>query len=262
MYWMCAVNEALPQVQAVELACTKSLLEVFESINDTRKARGQIYPLASMLALIVVALMSGCCNLSQVFHYGKSRKNLLKRLGFRPPKRPNQPSKRGKLRCPNEDTLANTLASIDQQELNVALGQWAGLALVQQGKALGSIDGKALRGSGDYVLSVFIHQLHQVAWQQEVILEENNELSTLRPVIAQMLKQFPGLDLLTLDAGLCYKEIAHEIVEAKRHYLMQLKASHGTDYEQAGQAFEQITSRRQAEAQSLEKRGAQMGRSW
>lgn len=86
-----------------------------------------------------------------------------------------------------------------------------------------SIDGKALRGTGDYVLSVFIGDLRQTVWQENVGSKEN-ELSALERSLPVILKRLKEIKLFSGDAAFCHKSIARELARAKRDYILQLKA--------------------------------------
>lgn len=122
------------------------------------------------------------------------------------------------------------------------------------GRVTAAVDGKALRGSGGYVLSVFVDELRQVLWQQDVG-EKTNELSTLERVLPQILAAFPQLALLTGDAAFCHKPIARQIVDAGRDYFLQLKSPHDTDVGIAAEAFDQITKARKPLSDTVDKRG-------
>ena len=103
---------------ASPLAC---LLDVFSSLTCTRCKRGLLYPLDAMLALILVAVLSGCKNLTQISVFAQNRLGLLKRLGLRPVKYPRKPESKGRIRAPSEDTLGRILAAVSPSELNEAL---------------------------------------------------------------------------------------------------------------------------------------------
>lgn len=240
-----------PAAPLDESSCRLSLLQSLGQIPDKRSRRGRRYPLDSVLALIIVALLCGCKNPSQISVFGRNRPDLLKQLGFRAPKRSRRSEDRGPLRGPNEDTIA-TLAAVAGEYLGAALLGWV-TAMLRPGD-VASIDGKALRGTQDHVLSVFVSRLRLVVWQAEVEKKEN-ELSNLQANLAGLLEQFRPLTLLTGDAMFCQKEIARQIVEARRHYLFQLKGPHETDVALAADALKQLSTQPFL-ARSEEKRGA------
>ena len=243
-----------PAAPSPEAAC---LLEVFSSLKSSRDPRGAIYPLAATLALVLIALLSGCKNPSQIYAFAQARPALLPKLGFRPRKRPRKGENKGRISAPNEDTLQAILASVDANELNEKLAQFLGRMMRRGERA--AIDGKALRGSDDYVLSVFVNDLCQVAWQEDVG-DKDSELKALERALPAILARYPTLKLFTGDAAFCHKAIARELAAARRDYFLQLKAPHETDVALAKDSFAQITSGAPALARSEEKRGALRGR--
>lgn len=231
-----------------------SLLDVFASLKSSRAARGTRHPLHCSLALILLAVLSGCRNHSQISAFARARPALLKRLGFRPPKYPRK--KRDTIAAPSEDTLGRILASLRPAQLNEALARFLSRMVARGSQA--AIDGKALRGADEYVLSVFVNDICQVAWQEDVGKKEN-ELSRLERSLPAILSRYPNLRLFSADAGFCHKSIARALVEARRDYFVQLKAPHDTDVALAKHAFAQLRQTPPL-AESVEKRGARAGR--
>lgn len=232
------------------------LLDVFANLNSSRSPHGTRYPLASTFGLILIAVLSGCRNYTQIHVFGKQHLKLLKQLGFHPPMYPRKPESRGRITAPNEDTLGSIMASVPTEQLNEGLVEFLS-RMVQRGSQA-AIDGKALRGADDYVLSVFVNDLCQVVWQEDVGTKEN-ELSCLERSINRILECYPHLKLFTGDAAFCHKTIAHSLIKAKRDYFFQLKAPHTTDLALAEDAFAQLR-RTPPRADSTEKRGGRAGR--
>jgi len=229
----------------------KSLLDVFATLHSPRAARGIRYPLHSTLALILLAILSGCKNHSQISVFAKTRRPLLKRLGFRPPKYSRKHKMKTEIRAPSEDTLTRILAGLCPAQFNEAFARYLS-RMVSRG-AQAAIDGKALRGADDYVLSIFANDICQVVWQEDVGSKEN-ELSCLERSISAILERYPNLRLFTGDAAFCHKSIARSLIQAKRDYFLQLKAPHTTDVRLAEKAFAQLR-RRPPLATTVEKRG-------
>jgi hypothetical protein len=248
---------ALDPTLAAPSPAAACLLEVFSSLKSSRDPRGTIYPLASTLALVLIALLSGCKNPSQIYAFAQAHPALLPKLGFRPRKRPRKAQNKGRISAPNEDTTQAILDSVDPKQLNEKLAQFLA-RMVRRGERA-AIDGKALRGSDDYVLSVFVNDLCQVAWQEDVG-EKDHELKALERALPAILEQYPALKLFTGDAAFCQKSIARALVGARRDYFLQLKAPHDTDVALAQDGFAQITAGSPALARSEEKRGAFTGR--
>jgi hypothetical protein len=214
----------------------RSLREVFASIADPRKRKGRRHPLDSILALVVVSLLAGCKNPSHIHQFGKSHPAWLVRLGFRAPKRPRRKENRGRVRGPNEDTISSVFASISPSVFNEAFAAWAASRLRRSDVA--HIDGKALRGAHDHVLSVFVARIGHVVWQETVGTKEN-ELSALERSIGDVLAHYPSIATFTGDAMFCQKTIARAIVAARRNYFFQLKNPHKTDVAIAEDVFAQ-----------------------
>lgn len=242
-----------------ESRCTQGLTEAFASLADPRDGRGLRHPLAAILNLVMVGLLRGCQNASQIYHFGKTNPDVLVEMGFSSTKRTRVAERRGVVYAPNEDTISSVLGMITPRALNKALGRWLGAMLCDD--AVVSVDGKALRGSGDYVLSFFVHSVGQVIWQQDIGSKEN-ELSALRRQLPQILAKFPQISLLTGDAAFGHKIIAQQIIAARRDYFLQLKSPHDTDVSIARDAFSQITQSRKAAAATVGKRGVRKGRNW
>ncbi|NQU44635.1 ISAs1 family transposase [bacterium] len=232
------------------------LLDVFASLPSSRAARGTIYPLDSIVALALIAILSGCKNHPQIAAFARVRPRLLKKLGFRPPKYPRRADSKGKIRAPSKDTIPRILATISPQDFNEGLACF--LSRIVKRGAQAAIDGKALRGAHDYVLSVFVNDICQVVWQEDVGRKEN-ELSCLERSISDILSRYPNLRLFTGDAAFCHKSIARSLIEAKRDYFLQLKAPHTTDVALAEDAFDQLRATEPL-ATTAEKRGAREGR--
>lgn len=233
-----------------------SLREAFDSIPEVRKPKGLRHPLGALLALATVAILAGCKNPSQIHHFGVVNPRWLERLGFRPPKRPRRKENRGRVRAPNEDTISSVFAKIPVSALNQALARWVASRL--RWGATANLDGKALRGADDHVLSVFIGQIGQVAWQETVGTKEN-ELSALERAIATVLAHYSGVRLWTGDAMFCQKTIARALVEARRDYFLQLKAPHKTDVSIAQTVFAQLMTLPPLATDLGKKRGGQTG---
>jgi len=247
-------QEDLASCEELAIQC---LRDVFSSLRCMRCARGRRYSLSSTLALVLVGLLAGCKNPSQICVFGRTHPSLLPKLGFRPPKRPRKKESKGCIASPNEDTITTILASVDNKELNDKLVLFL-YRMIRRG-AVAAIDGKALRGSDDYVLSVFVNDIQQVVWQEDIGKKEN-EQSALERVLATILEKYPQLKIFTGDATFCQKKFACALIKAKRDYFLQLKSPHDTDVSLAQDSFMQICAATSPAAKRVDKRGALKGR--
>ena len=234
----------------------QGLLDAFAAVPDPRKARGTMFPLPAILGLIVLATITGCKNTVQIENFIAARPGLLPALGFRPIKKGKKKENRGKYRSPDSDTMIYILGRLDPEDLVRAFARWVNEQLGCGAAA--AVDGKALRGTSEHVLTVFVGRLRLAVWQKPVDTKEN-EFSALEESLARLLADYPGLRLLTGDAMFCHKEIAAQIVEARRHYLLQLKSPHKTDQKIAGQVFAQRTQLPPDASSEAEKRGTSEG---
>src|SRR5512143_2711152 len=119
---------------------TGSLFESLKGIVDVRKRRGVRYPLASTLALCVVAFICGRQNLTQVRRFGRDHQELLDELEF--PRR----------KAPSVPTLSRVLGQVQVAELQEALARWIGGLVDTERKrercAVAAVDGKTTRAAG------------------------------------------------------------------------------------------------------------------
>lgn len=231
-----------------------SLLSAFTAVKDPRDPHGRRFPLPALLSLIVIALLSGCKNPTQIYNFAKAHRGLLPKLGFRPPVNPRLKESRGVVRTPNEDTITYVLGRLDPDAFVGAFAAWVNVVIGPK-PVSAAVDGKALCATGEHVLTVFAGKLRLALWQKEVG-EKENEYSAFCEALSELLTNYPGLKLLTGDAMFCQKVIAEKIIEARRDYLLQLKAPHTTDCKIADKVFEQQTNCKPALATSgPEKRG-------
>jgi hypothetical protein len=191
-----------------------TLLQAFAQVPDPRRRRGIRHPLSSVLALCVVAMLSGRQNLTQIHRFGKSNPQVLETLGFR------------KRRSPVTTTLSTLLGCVRIGQLQEALAAWlCGLfhsARAQAANAAAAVDGKTSRASGVHVLNVFALDMRQAIWQCAVD-EKANEITALRQTLGALFEKYPFLRILTGDALFAGNPLCSEIIGCGRHYLFQLK---------------------------------------
>ncbi len=67
---------------------SRHLLDMLASLPDPRKEKGKRHPLKAILALAIIAMMSGYRSYAAIAEYGRTYKMLRKALGFRHKKTP------------------------------------------------------------------------------------------------------------------------------------------------------------------------------
>jgi DDE_Tnp_1-associated len=188
-----------------------SLYEVCQEVVDGRCARGKRYELAGLLVVLVLAKLAGMQSLSGASDWVQDQEALLReRLQLTWKRMP----------CANTYTYA--LARLDSQKVNTALAAWCVrkeaesrcgeepsrlVAQPNERHVHLAIDGKTLRGTGKQayggeepqkqVLHVYEAQTG-IVLQQCPIAKEHNEVSTLKPLLTEMLCKGR---ILTTDAG-------------------------------------------------------------
>jgi len=204
----------------------RPLAHYLARIVDPRHAKGLRHPLAAILCLCCVALMSGAMNPLAIAHWWRNRLDLgpfLQRLGFT------------KGYGPSKSTLYRVLALIPVEVLEAILQQWAEENLADIPLAAGemeavALDGKVLRGSeqqgagGTYLLSAFSQRLG-LTLRQLGVQPQSNEIGAASPLLAAL---FIEGRIWTMDALLTQRQIAQTIVDRGGDYLMIVKENQAT----------------------------------
>jgi hypothetical protein len=194
-----------------------SLLWYLQRVKDARRREGKIYPLGSMLGMLVLAALNGQKSLRAMWLWGAKRWGKISRpLGFT-----------GQAHAPSYGAVWYALHQLDVEQLEQETRAWSGQVRGQEPEGW-SIDGKVLRGSRRedpneaalQVVTMVAQTLKQVMGQQPVITGDQ-VAATL-----QLLKAVPlEGQLVTLDAGLLNREVANTIVEQGGDYLGPLKGN-------------------------------------
>ena len=139
------------------------LLDILAEVPDPRHKKGKRYPLVSILALIVIGLMTGHKGYTSVATWAGSQPELIQALGFRSKK------------TPRASTLHNLLKRLDVASLEASLTKWVfskleSLQVLKTQRLQGiAIDGKELCGSENpetgyrtHLLSAVCHELYHI----------------------------------------------------------------------------------------------------
>jgi len=179
------------------------LIEVLAAITDPRRRRGIRHPIASVLALAVMAALGGMRSYEATAEWAQGLpKDLFKRL-----------------RCwchraPSEATFRRVLQSVNASEIDAKVGAW--LAGLTDLKAV-ALDGKTLRGSSDgdrpacHLLAAITHESGVVV-AQEKVAEKSNEIPGAKPLLARL--DLKG-STVTADAMHTQTDLARFLVEEK-----------------------------------------------
>jgi len=194
-----------------------SLLGHLQRVKDGRRREGKIYPLWSILGMLVMAALNGQKTLRSMWLWCEKRWGRISRpLGFT-----------GQAHAPSYGAVWYTLRQLDVTQLEQEIQTWSGQVRSQEREGW-SIDGKVLRGSRRedpsgaalQVVTMVAQTLKQVMGQQRATDGDQVE-ATL-----QLLKAVPlEGKLVTLDAGLLNREVANTIVEQGGDYLGPIKGN-------------------------------------
>jgi hypothetical protein len=194
-----------------------SLLGHLQRVKDARRREGKIYPLWSILGMLVLAALNGQKSLRSMWLWGGKRWGKISRpLGFT-----------GQAHAPSYGAVWYALHKLDVEQLEQESQGWAGQVRSEEHEGW-SIDGKVLRGSrredpSEAALQVvtMVAQTLKLVMGQQPVTDGDQVEATL-----QLLKAVPlEGKLVTLDAGLLHREVANTIVEQGGDYLGPLKGN-------------------------------------
>lgn len=196
-------------------ACLQSLLS---SVPECRGARGLRHPVADVLFIALVAVISGAEDAEAIEDFAVHNADWFRqRCGLR----------HG---IPSQDTYLRVLAAMEPKAFGQAFERWVAELWPEASQNHVAIDGKTLRRSFDRAAGQSpVHSVAAFASERGLVLgqvtvdEKENEILA----IPKLLKL---LDLrgatVTIDAMGCQKSIAKDLVEAGAHYVLQVKGNH------------------------------------
>jgi predicted transposase YbfD/YdcC len=199
----------------------QSLYRACQEVVDGRCARGKRYDVASLLVMLVLAKLAGMQSLQGASDWIRDQEALLReglQLSWK--------------HMPCANTYSYALARLDSQRVNEALAAWCVrkeaesrygehpsrlAAQTSERHVHLAIDGKALRGTGKQayggeepqkqVLHVYEVQTG-IVLQQCPIAPEHNEVSTLKPLLTEVLCKGR---ILTSDAAQSYHKFGRRV---------------------------------------------------
>lgn len=201
---------------SVTSAHPKSLLGRLGTVPDPRCPQWRIYPLASVLGMLLLAASQGESSLRGMWLWAKARwDKIASGLGFTDISR-----------SPALSTVWTILSRLDPQSLDEALSDWAAEQPGQPEEAV-SVDGKTLRGSkraGARALQV----VAAVGQQMKMVLKQRQvaEGDEIEAAIALLQGMPLAGRVVTLDAGLTQSRVTDTILGVGGEYVGILKENH------------------------------------
>jgi len=235
-----AVAQRLDPPDALAPEQARDLLDYLAQITDPRHRRGRRHALTVVLAVAVVAVLTGARSLAAIGEWASDAPGqVLAALGVR------RDPWTGTFRPPGEATVRRVLARIDPDALDRAVGAW--LAAQQPPPATPpsppprlwrqavAVDGKTLRGSGHHqaapvhLLAAMDHTSRGILGQVDVDTT-TNEIARFQPLLEVL--DLAGR-VLTADAMHTQREHADWLVTHKHAaYLLIVKANQPTLHHQ------------------------------
>ncbi len=180
-----------------------SLMELLESLDDPRRAQGRRHPLPALLALAVVAMLSGMTSYEAIVQYGKERGwEFLRHLGF---------TTRWNL-C--KVTYSRVFRRIDVADFEARVGRWLQDQLGPSDVPQIAIDGKTARGSRDgqtpavHLVSAYAPHVKAVLAQLRVDAKTNEHKAALELLGVLKIKG----RIVTGDAMFTHRDFCAEVI--------------------------------------------------
>jgi len=209
------------------------LMAHLAALPDHRDRRGRVYPLASLLAIHLLAAVGDGNSPEDAADFARDHAAWLRRLGLLGARIPSAQTLRRLLRDRGPDLLAELQPPVAQLAAACAAAAEEEEASEGQAEAEApregcAVDGKAVRRSGDadrglprtHIVSARLDNGLTVG--QAAVPDKGNELTALRQLL-------PALELkdrvVTIDAMGCRTDIARTIVDADGWYLLAVKDS-------------------------------------
>lgn len=200
-----------------------TLLAAFATIPDPRRAASVVYPLASLLALTVSALLANQHSVLAIAEWAARQSDaILVPLGLRAGQTPCQ------------STLQRLLAKLDAAAVSAALSRALARtapAVTGRGSQGIAIDGKAQRGRLQYAtggcpvhaLSAVLHGSGLVLAQESITAGDDKAEAELT-VAPALLERLDWRErVLTGDALFCQRDLCEQVLAAGGDYLLLVK---------------------------------------
>ncbi len=207
-----------------------SILQYFATLNDPRIERTKEHLLIDIVAIAILAVISGADGWIGIETYGQAKHEWLKEFL----ELPNG--------IPSHDTFSRVFARIDPNEFQKCFASWINSITGKLGLEVIAIDGKTLKQSYDrnekqkalHIVSAWSTS-HQLVLGQQRVDKKSNEITAI-PALLEML-EIEG-SIITIDAMGCQKEIASLIIKKKADYVLALKANHKNLHKEVEKWFE------------------------
>lgn len=211
-----------------------TILKYFSNLEDPRIERTKQHQLLDIVAIAILAVISGADSWVAIETYGQSKREwLVTFLAL-----PNG--------IPSHDTIARVFASLDPEAFEQCFHCWVTSITKAIGAQVIPIDGKTVRQSFDrnggqkaiHVVSAWASE-HRLVLGQLKVDSKSNEITAI-PKLLELLDIIGCI--ITIDAMGCQTEIARTIVAKKADYVLALKGNQGKLEDAVNSWFEKAKS--------------------
>jgi predicted transposase YbfD/YdcC len=201
----------------------------FAGVPDPRVQARSDHKLLDIVAISILAVISGADGWDEIACYGQGREQWLRTFLELPSG------------IPSADTFRRVLSALDPDAFGRAFVAWMGALVGSTKGKLVAIDGKTARRSFDraseksalHLVSAWVRE-NQLALGQVATEEKSNEITAI-PILLGML-DLKGA-VVTIDAMGAQKEIAKDIIAKEADYILALKGNQGNMHAQAIEFF-------------------------
>lgn len=222
-----------------------NLLAAFAEIPDPRRPASVVYPLASLLALAVTAMLANQRSVLAIAEWAaRQPAAVLEPLGLQPAQTPCQSTLQRLFARLDGATVSNVLSAALAKHTPAPTGR---------GRQAVAIDGKAQRGRLHYqpegcpvhALSAVLHE-HGIVLAQEAITAGKERAEAELAVAPALLARLDWTDrVLTGDALFCQRSLCQQVLAAGGDYLLLVKENQPTLYQEISWLFEPASAREQ-----------------
>ena len=194
-----------------------SFLEHFATLKDPRIERSKEHLLKDIIAIAILAIISGADGWVAIEAYGNAKYEWLKSFL----ELPNG--------IPSHDTFSRVFARIEPQQFQESFLSWVNAIVGKLEINAIAIDGKTMKQSYDrndqqkalHIVTAWSSS-HQLVLGQKKVDKKSNELTAILELIEML--EIAG-SVITIDAMGCQKDITSLIVKKKGDYILALKSN-------------------------------------
>lgn len=207
-----------------------SFLEHFANLNDPRIERSKEHLLKDIIAIAILAIISGADGWVAIEAYGHAKYEWLKSFlelanGI-----------------PSHDTFSRVFSRIEPEQFQECFLSWVNSIVKELELEVIAIDGKTMKQSYDrnhqqkalHIVTAWSSS-HQLVLGQKKVDKKSNELTAI-PALIEMLEIADSV--ITIDAMGCQKDITSLIVKKKGDYVLALKGNQKLLYKAVKEWFE------------------------